>query len=120
QHASRQARGRSGRPAPSGGLAELPYTLYHAGSVSGRAPAGKSIMRQSPLARATLILFFAGLLAILGVRKWTASRNNATSAGEAHAASSHYAIALHEAARASGIDFVHQAPKLDSRLDPIM
>ena len=73
------------------------------------------------MARVVLVIVFIGLLAVPLVRKQLASRRaRADRALGAAAAFSRYGFQLQEVSRASGVNFVHQAPTLDHRLDHIM
>ncbi len=76
------------------------------------------MMRRSSIARILLVLFFAALLATPLVIKWLSNRKDAAS--DKQAALSRYGFSLEEVAKTSGIDFTHQAPKLDAKLDHIM
>jgi hypothetical protein len=77
-------------------------------------------MKQVPVARILLTIFFAGLLAVPWmVRHFSAAQKTAPSA-DAQAALSRYGFSLQEVSHAAGIDFVHQPPTLDSRLNGIM
>ena len=74
-------------------------------------------MRQTPIARAILILFFAGLLGVpLLMKRFATGPSAAPSAG----AASSYGTTLREVSAQSGIHFVHQPPALDPKLEPIM
>ncbi len=75
--------------------------------------------RRSSIARTLLVILFAALLATPLVIKWLARRNDAPAA-DRQAALSRYGFSLEEVAKTSGIDFTHQAPTLDSKLDHIM
>jgi hypothetical protein len=74
-----------------------------------------------PLARAVLIVIFVGLIATPVVLRRIAARRAAdrASAGS-HAALARYGVYFEEVSHASGINFTHQAPTLDHRLDHIM
>ncbi|HVG31280.1 MAG TPA: CRTAC1 family protein [Pyrinomonadaceae bacterium] len=75
----------------------------------------------SRAARVLLALFFVGLIATpVVIRRLAARRAAARSDVDARSALSRYGFRLEEVARASGIDFVHQAPTLDRKLDHIM
>lgn len=70
-------------------------------------------------------IFFIALLASTQVLKRWSSPPVASLGGGASVASSdanlkRYGFALQEVAHASGIDFIHQAPKLDAKLNDIM
>ncbi|HEU4712124.1 MAG TPA: CRTAC1 family protein [Pyrinomonadaceae bacterium] len=73
------------------------------------------------LAKVILVLVFVSLLAAPVVFKRLAARRAQANASiGATAAASRYGFTLQEVAQASGVNFTHQAPKLDSRLDHIM
>ncbi|MFZ1938363.1 MAG: CRTAC1 family protein [Terracidiphilus sp.] len=77
-------------------------------------------MKKVPIARILVTLFFAALLAVPWmVRRFSASAKACASPGT-QAAFTRYGFSLHEVSHASGIDFIHQAPTLDSKLDGIM
>src|SRR5205807_10625477 len=65
-------------------------------------------------AQTITVILFAGLIAGAIVL----SRSG--SPGRANGGKQSYGFALQEVARASGVNFVHQAPKLDPRLDHIL
>src|SRR5919112_5834227 len=73
------------------------------------------------LARIGLVVVFVALIATPFIRqRLAARRERANSALPAAAALSRYGFHLEEVAKTSGINFVHQAPTLDRRLDHIM
>ncbi len=77
-------------------------------------------MKRVPIARILVTLFFALLLAVPWmVRHFSAPAMTNASPGT-QAALARYGFSLQEVAHAAGIDFVHQAPTLDSKLDGIM
>ena len=78
-------------------------------------------MSSRKLARIILVLVFITLLAVPLIMKRLASRREriAGSIGEA-AALNRYGFHLDEVSHACGINFTHQAPTLDHRLDHIM
>jgi hypothetical protein len=77
-------------------------------------------MKKVPIARTLVTLFFAALLAVPWmVRHFSAPAKTVANAG-AQAALARYGFSLQEVAHRSGIDFVHKAPTLDSKLDGIM
>jgi hypothetical protein len=77
-------------------------------------------MKKSSVARILVVIFFAALLAVpWTVRHFSVPAKTGDDAG-AKAALARYGFSLQEVAHASGIDFVHQAPTLDSKLDGIM
>ncbi len=78
-------------------------------------------MRDNPIARVLLGLFFLALLATPVVMKQMSTRQVAASTVDAKAAAlARYGFYLEEVAHAAGIDFVHRAPTLDRQLDHIM
>ncbi|HEX8163632.1 MAG TPA: CRTAC1 family protein [Pyrinomonadaceae bacterium] len=75
----------------------------------------------SPLARTLLAIFFVALIATpVVIRRLAARRAASASGADARSALARYGFRLEEVSRASGIDFVHQAPTLDHKLDHIM
>jgi hypothetical protein len=77
--------------------------------------------RSSRTARILLALFFMGLLALpLVIKRWSQPQSAAAASANKQAALSRYGFHLEEVAKASGIDFHHQAPTLDHKLDHIM
>lgn len=73
------------------------------------------------LAKVILVIVFFSLLAAPVVFKRLAARRAQANASiGATAAASRYGFTLQEVAQTSGVNFTHQAPKLDSRLDHIM
>jgi len=74
-----------------------------------------------PMLRILLGIFFVALLATPVLFKHLSERHVATSAAQESAAvMARHGFAFQEVARAMGIEFVHQAPRLDARLDHIM
>lgn len=72
-------------------------------------------------ARIILILCFVALLAVpIVVRRLSARREASGAKLDATTALTRYGFHLDEVAQASGVNFVHQAPTLDQRLDHIM
>src|SRR5215472_535373 len=67
-----------------------------------------------------LILFFIGLLGTPVVMRWWSARHNQNSALDAHTALARHGFYFQEVAHAAGVDFVHNGPTLDHKLDPIM
>jgi hypothetical protein len=77
-------------------------------------------MKKILIARILVVLFFAALLAVPWmVRHFSVPARAGANPG-AQAALARYGFSLQEVAHAAGIDFVHQAPTLDSKLDGIM
>jgi len=78
-------------------------------------------MTGNRIARAILVLFFIGLLATPFVMKRISSGRDADrSKTDAKTALARHGFYLEEVSQAAGINFVHQSPKLDPKLDPIM
>jgi hypothetical protein len=72
-------------------------------------------------AKLLLVALFIALLATpLVIKRLAARRELAKSQLDVATALARHGLYLQEVARASGIDFVHQAPKLDHKLDHIM
>ena len=67
-----------------------------------------------------LILFFIGLLATPLVMRWWSARHNRDARLDAKTALARHGFYLQEVSHAAGVDFVHQGPTLDHKLDPIM
>jgi hypothetical protein len=75
----------------------------------------------SPVARVLLAIFFVALIMTpVAIRRLAAWRAASHSSTDAQSALARYGFHLEEVARASGINFVHQAPTLDHKLDHIM
>ena len=73
------------------------------------------------IAKGLLIVIFAALIATpVVLRRLSARREARMSTANAQTALARYGVHFEEVARASGINFVHQAPALDHRLDHIM
>src|SRR4029079_3626834 len=74
---------------------------------------------QSRTQRIILTIFFIGLLVTpFLIKRLSASKETTTA--NASTALSRYGLSFAEAAKSSGIDFTHVAPKLDAKLDHIM
>jgi hypothetical protein len=77
-------------------------------------------MKKVPIGRILVTLFFAALLAVpWTVRHFSAPAKTGVDSGT-RPALLRYGFSLKEVAHAAGIDFVHHAPTLDSKLDGIM
>jgi hypothetical protein len=77
-------------------------------------------MRPS-LSKLLLAIFFAGLLATPLVLRWrSAKQQQANSRMDAKVALARHGFYLEEVSHAAGIDFVHEGPTLDHKLDHIM
>ncbi|MBV8114043.1 MAG: VCBS repeat-containing protein, partial [Silvibacterium sp.] len=78
-------------------------------------------MKRGPVARILLAIFFVGLLATpMAIRRVEAARASARMRLNADTALVRHGFYLTEVSRAAGVNFVHQAPTLDPRLDGIM
>jgi hypothetical protein len=78
-------------------------------------------MTGSRIAKIFVILFFLGLLATpLVIKRISAERDAGGSKADPQTALRRYGFSLEEVSHASGINFVHQAPMLDHKLDSIM
>lgn len=78
-------------------------------------------MTAGRLARVLLTIFFiALLLAPLAMKRYAAQRASDRMATDVQTALARHGFCLTEVSHAAGIDFVHQAPTLDPKLDPIM
>lgn len=74
-----------------------------------------------PVARISASVFFVALLAFLVVDRYFATTEAKVAAGlPREAAVERYGFVLEEVSQEIGIDFTHQAPILDSKLDHIM
>lgn len=73
------------------------------------------------LGKVLLAIFFIGLLATPLMIRWQAARKAAADAQmSAKVALERHGFYLQEVSRAAGVNFVHQGPTLDHKLDPIM
>ena len=78
-------------------------------------------MTANRVARAILLLFFIALLATpLVIKRMSARREADRSKFDPKTALARHGFYLEEVSHAAGINFVHQSPKLDSKLDRIM
>jgi len=78
-------------------------------------------MKRGPVGRILLSIFFIALLLTpIVIRRVSAGRAAARVKLDANAALVRHGFYLQEVSRAAGIDFVHQAPILDSKLEGIM
>lgn len=78
-------------------------------------------MKPGRIARFLLALVFAGLLATpLIIKRWFHPSSASATPADKQAVMTRYGFRLEEVAKTSGIDFKHQAPTLDSKLDHIM
>jgi hypothetical protein len=73
------------------------------------------------LSKILLTIFFVGLLAMpLVIKRLSQSQSASAASIDKEAALARYGFQLEEVSKASGIDFHHQAPTLDHKLDHIM
>ena len=78
-------------------------------------------MTGNRIARVFLVLFFIGLLATpFVIKRMSATGDADRSKVDAKTALARHGFYLEEVSHAAGINFVHQPPKLDPKLDPIM
>lgn len=78
-------------------------------------------MTGNRIAKTCLVIFFVGLLATpFAMKRISAARDSDKSKADATTALARHGFYLQEVSRAAGINFVHQSPKLDPKLDPIM
>jgi len=78
-------------------------------------------MTASRLARVLLTIFFIGLLLTpLAMKRYAARRASDRVAVDLQTALARHGFYLTEVSHRAGIDFVHQAPTLDPKLEPIM
>ncbi len=78
-------------------------------------------MTGNRIAKACLVIFFIGLLATPFVlKRISAARDSDKTKADSKTALARHGFYLEEVSQAAGIKFVHQSPKLDPKLDPIM
>jgi hypothetical protein len=78
-------------------------------------------MTDNRVARFFLVLFFIGLLGTpFIIRRISAGRNADRSKADARTVLARHGFYLEEVSQVARIHFVHQSPKLDPKLDPIM
>jgi hypothetical protein len=78
-------------------------------------------MTGNRIAKVLLVIFFIGLLATpFVIKRISAARDTDRSKADSKTALARHGFYLEEVSHAAGINFVHQSPKLDSKLDPIM
>jgi len=78
-------------------------------------------MKRGPVARVVLAILFLGMLATPTViRRVSAARASTRIKLDVNAALARHGFYLQEVSRAAGINFVHQAPTLDPKLNGIM
>ena len=78
-------------------------------------------MKRIPVARILVSIFFVALLLTpLVLKKMSARQTAAHAKFDEKAALANHGFYLTEVSHQAGIDFVHQGPKLDAKLGPIM
>ncbi len=78
-------------------------------------------MTGNRIAKACLVIFFIGLLATpFALKRISAARDSDKSRADSKTALARHGFYLEEVSHAAGINFVHQSPKLDARLEAIM
>jgi hypothetical protein len=78
-------------------------------------------MTGSRIARILVGIFFVALLATpYFIKRTSAGREGDRSKIDSNTALARHGFYLEEVSRAAGISFVHQSPKLDAKLDPIL
>jgi len=78
-------------------------------------------VKRGPLARIILAVIFAGFVfSPLIIRRVESSRAESKTRLDAASALARHGFYLQEVSKAAGVDFVHQAPTLDPRLNHIM
>jgi hypothetical protein len=75
----------------------------------------------NPVARVIVTILFIGLILVpLAIKRMSARHNSDQSTADGATALARHGFYLQEVSHAAGIDFVHQAPALDPKLEPIM
>jgi len=78
-------------------------------------------MTGNRIAKVFLVIIFIGLLATpFVIKRMSAARDTDRSKADSTTALARHGFYLEEVSHAAGINFVHQSPKLDAKLDPIM
>jgi hypothetical protein len=78
-------------------------------------------MTGNRIAKVFLVIFFIGLLATpFVIKRISTARDTDRSKADSKTALARHGFYLEEVSHAAGINFVHQSPKLDPKLDPIM
>ena len=78
-------------------------------------------MGNKRLAKIILIVVFVGLIATpVLLRRLAAQHEKSINMGDAQSALNRYGVRFDEVAQSIGVNFIHQAPKLDPKLDHIM
>jgi hypothetical protein len=78
-------------------------------------------MKRGPIARIILTLFFVALIAVpVIVSRISAHKNAAAGHGDQKAAMARYGFYLTDVSNKAGVHFIHEAPRLDPKLEAIM
>src|SRR6202047_136849 len=78
-------------------------------------------MKRGPIARIVLAIFFVAMVVSpLFIKRMAARREAAKSTLDLQTALVRHGFYLQEVSHAAGVNFVHQGPKLDHKLEPIM
>ncbi|HSE20229.1 MAG TPA: CRTAC1 family protein [Pyrinomonadaceae bacterium] len=78
-------------------------------------------MKSRPIAKVILIVVFVGLIALpIILRRVSMRQQQSLATTDGQSATARYGVYFQEVSRQIGINFTHQAPKLDSKLDHIM
>ncbi len=78
-------------------------------------------MKRGPFAYALLAIFFVGLLLVPSLaRRVAADRQSARTALNMKTSLARHGFYLQEVSKAAGVNFMHEAPTLDSKLAGIM
>src|SRR6266542_2908711 len=110
-----------GLSAASKRLADLSDSLRNARSFSKRIEDPSRAMTRNRVVKGSLIIFFVALLLTpVVLKRLSAWREAKRSKVDTKLSLTRYGFHLEEVARASGINFMHQSPTLDARLDHIM
>src|ERR1700690_2028868 len=110
-----------GLSSASRGLAELSHALCDSSGFQECVAERIVQMTGNRIARAILgIIFVALLVSPLVLKRLSARRNAERSSADAKTTLARHGFYLQEVSQAAGIQFVHQAPELDPKLNPIM
>ena len=78
-------------------------------------------MKSRPVAKVILIVVFVGLIAVpVILRRVSTRKQQSLATSDAQSANARYGVYFQEVSREIGINFTHQAPTLDRKLDHIM
>src|SRR5215467_12686752 len=104
-------------PSP-GGLAEFSDALHYTGGIPERLE--KRCGTMSRIVRMIVVVLFVATLGGLFLVRRASLQGSRPNAAKAKDALARHGFYLEEVSRSAGINFVHQAPTLDHKLDPIM